>query len=451
MNSFSHINNIYFLGIGGIGMSALARYFNALGKRVAGTDRQSSELTRTLEAEGIQVSYSAEVDLIPEEIRSDKNSLIVYTPAISGSNPQYQYFLNHGYTIKKRAQVLGDITRGSLTLAVAGTHGKTTTTAILAHLLKHAGAKVSAFLGGISENYQSNLILAGNEVIVVEADEYDRSFLQLSPNIAAITSMDADHLDIYGEAKELEDSFTAFAQLVPEDGKLFHKKGLPLGGISIAVEEEADISVRNIRIDNGSYIFDLNYQGELLEDLQLSLPGKHNLFNAATALSMALAYGIPQEALKAALADFRGVQRRFSYKIRREDLVLIDDYAHHPEEIRAAHEAVRAMHPGKQVLVVFQPHLFSRTRDFADDFAASLDLFDQVRLLDIYPAREEAMTGITSEWLLGKLQNENKKLTDKASLVEEIRNTGAPVVMMLGAGDIGEEVETVKKALQDEN
>lgn len=451
MNSFSHINNIYFLGIGGIGMSALARYFNALGKRVAGTDRHISELTRTLEAEGIQVSYSAEVDLIPEEIRSDKDSLIVYTPAISGSNPQYQYFLNHGYTIKKRAQVLGDITRGSLTLAVAGTHGKTTTTAILAHLLKHAGAKVSAFLGGISENYQSNLILAGNEVIVVEADEYDRSFLQLSPNIAAIISMDADHLDIYGEAKELEDSFTAFAQLVPEDGKLFHKKGLPLSGISIAVEEEADISVRNIRIDNGSYIFDLNYQGELLEDLQLSLPGKHNLFNAATALSMALAYGIPQEALKAALADFRGVQRRFSYKIRREDLVLIDDYAHHPEEIRAAHEAVRAMHPGKQVLVVFQPHLFSRTRDFADDFAASLDLFDQVRLLDIYPAREEAMTGITSEWLLGKLQNENKKLTDKASLVEEIRNTGAPVVMMLGAGDIGEEVVKVTQAFSNEN
>ena len=451
MNSFSNIKNFYFLGIGGIGMSALARYFNALGKNVAGTDRHSSELTRTLEAEGIQVNYSTDTNLIPEAFITDKESLIVYTPAISGNNPQYQFFLTNGYSIKKRARVLGEITRGSNTLAVAGTHGKTTTTAILAHLLKYSGAKVSAFLGGISENYQSNLILAGNEVIVVEADEYDRSFLQLSPNIAAVTSMDADHLDIYGEAQQLEDSFKAFANLVPDEGKLFHKKGLPLNGVSIAVEEEADISISNIRIENGTYLFDLDLEGELLRDLNLSLPGRHNLFNAAIALAMASAYGIRNDSLKAALSEFRGVQRRFSYRIRTEDFVLIDDYAHHPEEIRAAHEAVRAMHPAKEVLVVFQPHLFSRTRDFADDFAASLDLFDQVRLLDIYPAREEAMEGITSEWLLGKLEKVNKKLIEKASLVEEIKASGAPVVIFLGAGDIGEEVEKVRKALCNEN
>jgi len=451
MNSFSHISNIYFLGIGGIGMSALARYFNALGKHVAGTDRHSSELTRTLEAEGSHVLHSTDADRIPEIFKTDNDSLIVYTPAVSESNPQYQYFLSHGYSIRKRAQVLGDISRGTTTLAVAGTHGKTTTTAILAHLLKHSGAKVSAFLGGISENYRSNLILAGNEVIVVEADEYDRSFLQLAPNIAAITSMDADHLDIYGEAGQLEDSFKAFAGLLPQDGKLFFKKGLPLIGTSIAVEEEADIRVLNIRITNGSYLFDLDLQGELLQDLQLSLPGKHNLFNAATALSMAFSYGIPAEALKAALSEFKGVSRRFSYRIRTEQFTLIDDYAHHPEEIRAAHEAVRAMHPGKEVLVIFQPHLFSRTRDFAEDFAASLDLFDQVRLLDIYPAREEAMEGITSAWLMDKLQNKNKKLIDKASLVTEIRDSGAPVVMMLGAGDIGEEVEKITKTFSYEN
>ena len=243
MNNFSHIKNIYFLGVGGIGMSALARYFNVLGIKVAGTDRHRSELTTKLEAEGINVIYSSELGDIPQEIREDKKSIIVYTPAISEKNPQYQYFLSEGYTVKKRAQVLGEVTRGTRTLAVAGTHGKTTTTAILAHLLKHSGAKVSAFLGGISENYQSNLILAGNEVIVVEADEYDRSFLQLYPNIAAITSMDADHLDIYGEPQQLEDSFREFAGLLPSDGLLFHKKGLPLNGISVSVEEDADISV----------------------------------------------------------------------------------------------------------------------------------------------------------------------------------------------------------------
>lgn len=451
MNNFSHINNIYFLGIGGIGMSALARYFNALGKMVAGTDRHSSELTRTLESEGIRVIYSAEADDIPKEIKDDRNTLIVYTPAVSEKNPQYQYFLTEAYTIKKRAQVLGDITRGTKTLAVAGTHGKTTTTAILAHLLKHSGAKVSAFLGGISENYQSNLILAGNEVIVVEADEYDRSFLQLAPNIAAITSMDADHLDIYGEARQLEDSFRAFAGLLPADGTLFYKKGLSLSGVSVSVDEDADIRVQNVRIENGSYLFDLNLKGDILKDLSFGLPGKHNLFNAAIALSMAIEHGIPKELLKPALADFRGVSRRFSYKIKTDDLVLIDDYAHHPEEIKAAHEAVRAMHPGKEVLAVFQPHLFSRTKDFADEFARSLDLFDQVRLLDIYPAREEAMEGITSEWLLGKLRNPNKKLIGKETLSKEIKASGAPVIIMLGAGDIGEEVEKVKTALEDEN
>jgi len=451
MNSFSHINNIYFLGIGGIGMSALARYFNAQGIKVAGTDRHRSELTCNLEAEGISVLYSSEVEDIPQEIREDKTSLIVYTPAISVKNPQYQYFVAEAYTIKKRAQVLGDITRGTKTLAVAGTHGKTTTTAILAHLLKHSGAKVSAFLGGISENYQSNLILSGNEVIVVEADEYDRSFLHLAPNIAAITSMDADHLDIYGEPQQLEESFRAFAGLLPLEGLLFYKKGLPLSGVSVAVEEDADVSVRNLRIEDGSYLFDLDLKGEFLRDFRFSLPGKHNLFNAATALAMAIAFGTPKDLLKAALADFRGVSRRFTYKIKTEKLVLIDDYAHHPEEIRAAHEAVRAMHPEKEVLAVFQPHLFSRTRDFAEEFAQSLDLFDKVRLLDIYPAREEAMEGITSEWLLGKLKNKDSKLVGKEELVNEIKISGAPVIIMLGAGDIGEEVEKVKTALQDEN
>lgn len=451
MNRFANISNVYLLGIGGIGMSALARYFKSQGKNVAGSDRNCSELTRTLEAEGIKVLYSSEQKDIPEEFKKDKHSLVIYTPAISEENPQYQYFLAEGFELKKRARVLGDITKSIPTLAVAGTHGKTTTTAILAHLLKHSEAKVTAFLGGISENYQSNLILAGNEVVVVEADEYDRSFLHLAPNIAAITSMDADHLDIYGEAMQLEKAFQEFAALVPANGSLFHKKGLPLEGISIAVGEEADISVQNIRIENAQYLFDLDLQGEKITDLTLKLPGEHNLFNAATALAMAFKYGIAKEELRAALADFRGVSRRFTYKIRTENFVLIDDYAHHPTEIRAAHQAVREMHPDSEVMVIFQPHLFSRTRDFAEEFARSLELFDQVRLLEIYPAREEPIEGISSEYLLEKLNSTNKKRIDKERILEEVKASGAQVVLMLGAGDIGEEVEKLKIALEDAN
>lgn len=450
MQKLNHIQNIYLIGIGGIGMSALARYFKAMGKNVAGYDRKNTDLTQKLAAEGIAVSFRDEVEDIPEEFKVDKNALVIFTPAVPAKHPQYRYFLDKGYALKKRAEVLGDITKDIFTLAVAGTHGKTTTTAILAHLLKASGAEVSAFLGGISENYQSNLVLSGNEVVVVEADEYDRSFLRLSPNIAAITSMDADHLDIYGKAEELEASFSAFANLLPSDGILFFKKGLPLQGTSISVEEDADITAENIRIENGNYLFDLNFRGELIKGFSFGLPGKHNLFNAITALAMALTYGMPAESLKNALKSFRGVSRRFSYKIKTEELVLIDDYAHHPEEIKAVHQAVREMHPGKNTLVVFQPHLFSRTRDFADEFARRLDEFDQVMLLEIYPAREEPIEGITAFWLLEKLKNPNKKLVEKAELAEKIKEAGAQVVLLVGAGDIGEEVETIKEALQDE-
>lgn len=451
MSSFNHIQNVYFIGIGGIGMSALARYFNILDKNVAGYDKTSTELTRNLEKEGISVSHKDDAEIIPAEFKNDKKTLVVYTPAVSKNSNIYQYFLTEGFTIEKRAGVLGQITRNTFTLAVAGTHGKTTTTAILAHLLNESGAEVTAFLGGISENIQSNMILSGTKVMVVEADEYDRSFLQLSPNIAAITSMDADHLDIYGENSQLQDSFRAFAALLPKNGILFHKNGLPLEGISLGIEDDADIKAENISIENGTYTFDLNRKGEINKNFRLTLPGKHNLLNAVTALAMAMEYGIPAASLVDALAGFKGVKRRFSYKIKQENLVLIDDYAHHPAEIAAAHQAVREMHPGKKVLAVFQPHLFSRTRDFADDFAASLDLFDEILLLDIYPAREEPMEGITSEWLLGKLKNSNKKLVRKEQLSEEIKKTNPEVILMIGAGDIGEEVEIVKNNLLHEN
>ncbi|MEG9328901.1 UDP-N-acetylmuramate--L-alanine ligase [Salinimicrobium catena] len=451
MGHYDNIRNIYFIGIGGIGMSALARYFHALDYNVSGYDRSSSDLVNQLRAEGIEVINSSKVEDLPEAILEDKESLIVYTPAIPKEHPQYLHFVADSYQMEKRAEVLGKLTKGHFTLAVAGTHGKTTTSTMLAHLLKATGAEVTAFLGGISENYDSNLIMSGDKVMVVEADEFDRSFLQLAPNIAAITSMDADHLDIYGEDSQIKDSFRAFAALVPEDGKLFFANGLPLKGTSVGVEDDSDVIAQNVQIKNGRYLFDLKTQDRTYTGFSLQLPGRHNLQNAVTALAMALEFGAPPELLAGALASFKGVQRRFSYRIRTEELALIDDYAHHPAEITAVHQAIKEMHPGKKVLAVFQPHLFSRTRDFAEEFGRSLSLFDEVLLLDIYPAREEPIEGVTSEWLLEKIENNKKQLVQKEELPQAIKNSDARVVVILGAGDIGEEVERIKKKMAGEN
>ncbi|SDL63949.1 UDP-N-acetylmuramate--L-alanine ligase [Salinimicrobium catena] len=451
MGHYDNIRNIYFIGIGGIGMSALARYFHALDYNVSGYDRSSSDLVNQLRAEGIEVINSSKVEDLPEAILEDKESLIVYTPAIPKEHPQYLHFVADSYQMEKRAEVLGKLTKGHFTLAVAGTHGKTTTSTMLAHLLKATGAEVTAFLGGISENYDSNLIMSGDKVMVVEADEFDRSFLQLAPNIAAITSMDADHLDIYGEDSQIKDSFRAFAALVPEDGKLFFANGLPLKGTSVGVEDDSDVIAQNVQIKNGSYLFDLKTKERTYPGFSLQLPGRHNLQNAVTALAMALEFGAPPELLAGALASFKGVQRRFSYRIRTEELALIDDYAHHPAEITAVHQAIKEMHPGKKVLAVFQPHLFSRTRDFAEEFGRSLSLFDEVLLLDIYPAREEPIEGVTSEWLLEKIENNKKQLVQKEELPQAIKNSDARVVVILGAGDIGEEVERIKKKMAGEN
>ena len=418
--------------------------------QVSGYDKTPTELTRSLVDEGIMVNYVDEVNEIPTGFEKE-NTLVIFTPAIPKDSKQHKFFREENFEILKRAEVLGLITKNIYTLAVAGTHGKTTTTAILGHLLKETGARVTAFLGGISEDIQSNLILKGNEVMVVEADEFDRSFLKLSPNLAAITSMDADHLDIYGKAEELVKSFNDFAALVPEDGKLFVRSGLPLEGISLGIEDDSDYSAINVKIENGAYEFDLRTPKDILPNLRCYLPGKHNLQNVVTALAMAIQYGSPTELLAGALNNFKGVKRRFTYRIKNEDLVLIDDYAHHPTEISAVHQAVREMHPGKKVLAVFQPHLFSRTRDFADDFAASLSRFDKILLLDIYPARELPMEGITSKWLLDKITNDNKKLVLRKELSAEIKKENYEVVVMMGAGDIGEMVVEVEKEFKNEN
>ena len=446
--NLNKIHNIYFIGIGGIGMSALARYFHANNKRVAGYDKTQTENTDSLVDLGIAVHYEDSMSYVDAVFLDYETTLVVYTPAIPNNHEELSYFKSQkNFQVLKRAEVLGLITENTFCLAVAGTHGKTTTTSILGHLLYECDVKLTAFLGGISENYHSNLILKGTDVSVVEADEYDRSFLTLSPDLACITSMDADHLDIYGDASALIKSFKEFSEKIKPNGKLFVKNGLPLKGITYGIEDDSDYSIQNIKIINGAYFFDVKTPKTTLERVQFNLPGRHNLSNALIALAMAVEYGCPQPQLAKALASYTGVKRRFTYQIKTKDLVFIDDYAHHPEEINAVHQAVREMYPNRYVLVVFQPHLFSRTKDFVDDFAKSLSQFDEILLLDIYPARELPIEGITSKWLLGKINNKNKQLIRKQEIVSKIKESPAQIIITIGAGDIGEEVKYIKKAL----
>lgn len=444
--NLNQIHNVYFIGIGGIGMSALARYFQNIGKKVSGYDKTPTMLTDELIAGGMDIHFEDTIAAIPTDFYVE-NTLVIVTPAVPVSHSEWNYFIERDYVIKKRAEVLGLITKDTFCFAVAGTHGKTTTSSILGHILYESGADVTAFLGGIVENYHSNLIGSGKTVTVVEADEFDRSFLHLYPNIACVTSMDADHLDIYGDKAAIEDSFREFADKVEDKTKMFVPKGLDLEGLTIAINEEAFFKAFNIRIENSSYVFDVQTPSETIQNIAFGLPGHHNLMNALMALAMAKTYGTSSDAIVKALATFKGVQRRFSYQLKSEKLVYIDDYAHHPTEINAVHQAVRELYPNQKVLAIFQPHLFSRTKDFAEDFAKSLSQFDEVLLLDIYPARELPMKGITSSWLLEKMTNDNKKLVSKADLIPSILASNAAVIVTIGAGDIGELVPSIKIAL----
>ncbi|MDO6761596.1 UDP-N-acetylmuramate--L-alanine ligase [Tamlana sp. 2_MG-2023] len=439
------IHNVYFIGIGGIGMSAIARYFHANNKMVAGYDKTQTEITNGLVDLGIAIHFNDSVENISDVFLNAEKTLVVYTPAVPKDHTELNYFKDNGFHVVKRSQILGLITEHTFCLAVAGTHGKTTTTSILGHLLNSCHVPLTAFLGGISENYNSNLILNGTEVSVVEADEFDRSFLTLSPDFACITSMDADHLDIYGDAAELKKSFIAFSERLKPNGKLFVKNGLGLEGITYGIEDDSDYTIQNIKIENGAYVFDVKTPKDIIENLEFNLPGRHNLSNALIALAMAVEYGCSYQQLAKGLASYKGVQRRFTYQIKTDEFVFIDDYAHHPQEISAVHQAVREMYPGKKVLAIFQPHLFSRTRDFIDDFAESLSKFDELLLLDIYPAREVPIEGVTSSWLLSKIDNENKQLVSKENLLKAIHDSNAQVVLTIGAGDIGAEVKRIKK------
>ncbi|WP_339666389.1 UDP-N-acetylmuramate--L-alanine ligase [Maribacter arcticus] len=445
--NLEQIHRVYFIGVGGIGMSALARYFAFINKTVVGYDKTESPLTQELSNSGIAIHYNDDVEQIPSEFKNPENTLIVYTPAVPSSHSEYQYFLANGFVIKKRSEVLGLITKDSFCFAVAGTHGKTTTSSILAHLLKETGVKMTAFLGGISEDFNSNFLLEGTEYSVVEADEFDRSFMQLTPDVACVTSMDADHLDIYGDAQELERTFVDFTKRLKPNGKLFVRNGLPLEGLTYGIEDDSDYCIRNIKIEHGTYIFDLETPEANLKGVEFNKPGRHNLLNGLVAFAMAMQAGSPPHRLAKALSTFKGVQRRFSYKIKNDDFIFIDDYAHHPTEINAVFEAISEMHPNKKVLAIFQPHLFSRTRDFADDFAKSLSQFENILLLDIYPAREEPIVGIDSQWLLEKITSTNKTLISKEQIISEIKIQNPEVLVTMGAGDIGLEVMKIKNEL----
>ncbi|MCB9427027.1 MAG: UDP-N-acetylmuramate--L-alanine ligase [Flavobacteriales bacterium] len=443
------IHNIYFLGIGGIGMSALARYFKRLGKNVAGYDKTQTDLTQIMEEEGIPIHYDDDVELIPVKFFEKENTIVVITPAIPTNQEEWAFFKKNAYTIKKRAEVLGIITADTYCFAVAGTHGKTTTSTILGHLLYDAGVDVTAFVGGISENYGTNLIGSGKTVTVVEADEFDRSFMQLSPDKACITSMDADHLDIYGDEQAIRSTFIDFAAKIKNPNDLYVAEGLELKGVNVGVENGGDYSISDIEIIDGHYSFTINTPLERIPNVTFSLPGKHNLSNALMAFAMAYDYGVSAEKLVRALATFKGIQRRFSYQIKSDKLVYIDDYAHHPTEIQAVYQAIRSLYPNKRNKVVFQPHLFSRTQDFMDGFAASLAQFDSVDLLEIYPARELPIKGVTSQALLHKIDNPNKRLLTKEDLISSLKDRDYDVLITLGAGDIGAMVNNIKILLNE--
>lgn len=437
-------------------MSALARYFKVLGKNVSGYDRVASTLTRQLEAEGIPIHYTDDIAAVDGEvINNPAQSVIVYTPAVPQTHTELNYFRDKGYTLYKRAEVLGLVTRETFTIAVGGTHGKTTTSCMVAYLLRHAGLNCGAFLGGLSANFNSNFILPdgeGETITITEADEFDRSFLHLSPNIAVITSMDADHLDIYGEHSSLLDSFHLFAKKVVADGTLYVRYGQPfhaeLEDITLhkyGIENGAHYRAANISIDNGDYYFDLITPHNTIAQLKLGMPGIHNVENAVAAASIALQMGVSEEKLRSGLASFAGVKRRFEYIIKTEDMVYIDDYAHHPTELEAAIKSARQLYPDKKIKGIFQPHLYSRTRDFAEGFAKSLSLLDEVVLLDIYPARELPIDGVTSQLIFDKITIDNKTLCTKQQLLSVINNTPTQVLLTLGAGDIDQLVQPLKQ------
>jgi UDP-N-acetylmuramate--alanine ligase len=436
--------HIYFVGIGGIGMSALARYFKAKGFCVAGYDRVSSVLTRELEQEGISIHYVDEVAMIPEAYRKPDDTVVVYTPAVPSDMSEMTWFREHNFVIQKRSQILGEITRMQKGLCVSGTHGKTTTSTMLSHLLHNSSIQCNAFLGGISKNFSKNLLLSDeSDLVVIEADEYDHSFLTLSPYMAVVTAVDADHLDIYGTVEAYRAGFEEFTSLIRPDGVLLMKEGLPIHprlqkGVTCYTYsvDKGDFHADNIRIGNGDILFDFVTPKEVIKDIQLGVPVYVNIENGVAAMSIAWLNGVRPDELREGMKSFRGVKRRFDFHIKSDKIVFLDDYAHHPNELKSSIESIRRLYADRQLTVVFQPHLYTRTRDLADDFAKVLSTADELMLLDIYPAREQPIPGVDSQMLLDKVELKNKRLISKQDLVKSVDERAYDVLLMVGAGDL---------------
>ncbi len=443
------LHNVCFLGIGGIGMSALARYFHWIGKSVSGYDRVSTSLTRELEKEGMMITYQDNVKNF-----STEPDLVVYTPAVPDDLKLLVHYRQLGVPVLKRAEVLGLITRNVRSVAVAGSHGKTTVVTMLAHIFQTAGFEFSAFMGGISSNYQTNFLGSKDPGwVIVEADEYDRSFLHLQPHMAVITSMDADHLDVYATREKMEDAFRLFAGLVNKGGMLLTHKSLDgLSGlhprqVCYGLESDEEITFRNIRLEEGKYSLEL-YCAEGIFEAVFHAPGRHNLANALAASIIALKAGVKPEAVVKALATYKGVRRRFEIHVQNDKMVYVDDYAHHPNEIEACAQAAREFFPGRKITCIFQPHLYSRTRDFARAFAEALDKFDQIVITEIYPAREQPIPGVSSQLIAEQMQNENKQLLAREQVLSFVEKNSFEVLITMGAGDIDHFVAPIKQILE---
>ncbi len=454
-------NNVYFLGIGGIGMSALARWFNRNGFQVAGYDKTSTSLTNELESEGISIHFNDDPAEIPAEFLEDRDHLLViYTPALPADHLEMSYIRDLGIPLFKRSQILGKITENLFTIAVAGTHGKTTTSSMIAHILKFAGKDIAAFLGGIATNYRSNFIANEGDLqhalAVVEADEFDRSFLTLMPDLAVVTSADADHLDIYGDKESLKESFREFIKRVKKNGHVFIREGLEKNLIPNDLQasvhtyglNRGQFFASNITIERGFFVFDYTDHEYLIKGIRLGVSGFHNVENATVAMAIALSMGVEPGTVKAAMESYSGVKRRFEYLLRTDKIVFVDDYAHHPEEISAFLKSLRALYPNKKITAVFQPHLFSRTRDFADEFGESLSLADDVILLEIYPAREKPIPGVNASMILNKIRHTDKVVSTKEGLIDVLEGKTLEVVATIGAGDIDQLVAPLKNYLK---
>lgn len=449
----SNFNSVYFLGIGGIGMSALARYFNESGYHVGGYDKTPSPLISELIQEGCEIHFEDLSENIPEKFSQIKTTLIVLTPAIPSNHGELIFLRNQGFTILKRSEVLGLLTRSLKGLCVAGTHGKTTTSSLLAHILHSSTWKCNAFLGGIATNFNSNLLIdKSSDFAVIEADEFDRSFLRLSPYASIITSADPDHLDIYENEEQFQEGFQLYAQNINPDGFLVLKEGLPFSSASRIVTysvsgQTADFYATNLRILEGRFLMDVFFGNSSWRDVELGVPGIHNAENALGCIALLVSLGMDEEQIRSGIKTFLGVKRRFEYIIRTDKVLYIDDYAHHPKEIKALIESVRLMYPKRKIKGIFQPHLFSRTKDFLDDFAAELSKLDEVLLMPIYPARELPIPGITSDVLLEKITNSNKRLVSPAEAIESISVENSDVLLTIGAGDIDRIVDGIKDKL----